>query len=166
MQDLRGLLARYAHIGVSERHIKSIVVSVLEEEFSIRVIPSHVDIREHRVYVHIPSAARASTCHTRRRAAERRAPCDRFAVRQERFRTAAIYQDRPANGKAARRTAGRGHARSWPNHPRHSASLWATCLTPFRVRRALAPGNASFKPVAGRRGTAFAARRRAPRLLA
>lgn len=58
MQDLRGLLARYAHIGVSERHIKSIVVSVLEEEFSIRVIPSHVDIREHRVYVHIPSAAR------------------------------------------------------------------------------------------------------------
>lgn len=58
MQNLKNLLARYAHVGVSERQKKSVVQNVLQDEFSITVQVSHIDIRENRVYVHVPASVR------------------------------------------------------------------------------------------------------------
>lgn len=58
MQDLRALLARYAHVGVSEKRKKDVIQTVLQSEFKIPIQSSSIHIDHGRIRVHVPAAVR------------------------------------------------------------------------------------------------------------
>ena len=60
MQDLKALLSRYAHIGLSERYRKEVVQKVLQDMFGLHIHTSSIHIKDNRAYIHLPAAVRYS----------------------------------------------------------------------------------------------------------
>lgn len=58
MQDLKALLARYAHVGVSDKRKKEVIQNVLQTEFKIPVVISSIHVEQGRIRVHVPAAVR------------------------------------------------------------------------------------------------------------
>ncbi len=58
MQDLKALLSRYTHIGVSERYRKEVIQKVLHDIFGVEVHSSSIHIKDNRAHVHLPAAVR------------------------------------------------------------------------------------------------------------
>lgn len=58
MQDLKALLSRYTHLGVSERYRKEVIQKVLHDVFGVQISTSSINIKDNRAHVHLPSAIR------------------------------------------------------------------------------------------------------------
>lgn len=58
MQDLKALLSRYSHIGVSERFRKEVIQKTLQDFFGIHIHTSSIHIKDNRAHIHLPSAVR------------------------------------------------------------------------------------------------------------